>query len=129
MRTAADWVNTLYWITSRAAGITAMVLASASVGMGLAMSGKLVKWGGPDRRNIHQALSLGAMVAIAVHGLTLLGDSYFHASLAGVTVPFVLSYMTIPTSIGIIAGWCLIILGLSYYARRWIGHQRWKLLH
>ena len=30
---------------------------------------------------------------------------------------------------GIIAGWGMIILGLSYYARRWIGHQRWKLIH
>ncbi len=126
---SAYWLNTLYWITSRAAGITAMVLASASVGMGLAMSRGLAKWGGSDRRNIHQTLSLAAMAAIAIHGLTLLGDDYFHASLLGLTVPFVLSYEPLATSIGIIAGWGLIILGLSYYARRWIGHQRWRMLH
>ena len=117
----------LFWITSRAAGTTAMVFASASVGVGLASRTKLLK--GPDRLNIHQALAVATMIALAVHGLSLLGDSYLRPSLLDVTVPFALSYKTIPTSIGIIAGWGMIILGLSYYARRWIGHQRWKLIH
>jgi hypothetical protein len=42
----------LFWITTRAAGTTAMIFASASVGVGLAMSAKLIK--GPDRRNLHR---------------------------------------------------------------------------
>ncbi|MEA2294994.1 MAG: hypothetical protein QOE86_2633 [Solirubrobacteraceae bacterium] len=32
-------------------------------------------------------------------------------------------------SIGIIAGWALVVLGLSYYARRRIGAARWRKLH
>ena len=117
----------LFWITSRAAGTTAMVFASASVGIGLAAGAKLLK--GPDRFNIHQAFAIATMVAIAVHGLSLLGDTYLRPTLLDVTVPFAFSYKTIPTSIGIIAGWGMIILGLSYYVRRWIGQQRWKLIH
>jgi sulfoxide reductase heme-binding subunit YedZ len=117
----------LFWITSRAAGTTAMVFASASVGVGLASRTKLLK--GPDRFNIHQALAVATMIAIAVHGLSLLGDTYLRPNLIDITVPFALSYKTIPTSIGIIAGWGMILLGLSYYARRWIGVQRWKLIH
>ena len=117
----------LFWITSRAAGTTAMIFASASVGIGLAAGTKLLK--GPDRFNIHQAFAVAAMVALAVHGLSLLGDTYLRPTLIDVTVPFVLSYKTIPTSIGIIAGWGMVILGLSYYLRRWIGVQRWKLIH
>jgi sulfoxide reductase heme-binding subunit YedZ len=69
------------------------------------------------------------MLAIAVHGLSLLGDSYLRPTLIDVTVPFALSYKTIPTSIGIVAGWAMIVLGLSYYLRRRIGYQRWKLIH
>jgi DMSO/TMAO reductase YedYZ heme-binding membrane subunit len=46
-----------------------------------------------------------------------------------VTVPFLSSYKTLPTSIGIVAGWGAILLGLSYYARRWIGIARWRSLH
>lgn len=117
----------LFWITSRAAGTTAMVFASASVGVGLAAGTKLLK--GPDRFNIHQALAVATMVAIAIHGLSLLGDTYLRPTLLDVTVPFALSYKTIPTSIGIVAGWAMVILGLSYYLRRWIGVQRWKLIH
>jgi len=28
-----------------------------------------------------------------------------------------------------VAGWGLILLGLSYYARRWVGAVRWRKLH
>jgi sulfoxide reductase heme-binding subunit YedZ len=118
----------LFWITSRAAGTTALVLASLSVGVGLAMAGKLLGRG-PDRLRIHETLSLSVMVAIAVHGLSLIGDKYLHPSLIDVTVPFTLSYKTLPTSIGILSGWAFILLGVSYYARKRIGVTRWQMLH
>ena len=120
---------TLFWITSRAAGTTAMVLASAAVGVGLTMGGKLIKGGGLDRRSLHEILSLSTMVAIAVHALALLGDTWLHPSVVDVTIPFLAPYETLYTSIGIIAGWGLVILGLSYYARKRIGYQRWKQMH
>jgi len=119
----------LFWITSRAAGTSAMILASASVGVGLAMGGRLFKFGGRDRRNIHETLSLSVMAAIAVHALTLIGDKTLRPTLLDVTVPFAFSYKTLPTSIGIVAGWGMILLGLSYYMRGKIGVQRWKLIH
>jgi sulfoxide reductase heme-binding subunit YedZ len=119
----------LCWITSRAAGTAALVLASAAVGAGLLVSGKLVKRGGPDRRSIHEILALSVIAAIAVHALALLGDTYLRPSLLDVTVPFVFSYKTLATSIGIVAGWGLIFLGLSYYLRRRIGQNRWKSIH
>jgi methionine sulfoxide reductase heme-binding subunit len=119
----------LFWITSRAAGTTALVLSSASVGVGLAMAGKLFKAGGPDRRSIHETLSLAVMAAIAVHALALVGDKYLHPSLLDVTVPFVFSYKALPTSIGIIAGWGMVFLGLSYYLRSRIGNRRWRAIH
>lgn len=119
----------LFWVISRGAGTTALILSSASVGLGLTMGGKLIKRGGPDRRACHEVLSLAVMVAIAVHGLSLIGDTYLRPSLVDVTVPFVLSYKTFATSLGIVAGWGLIFLGLSYYFRRRIGVERWKIIH
>jgi sulfoxide reductase heme-binding subunit YedZ len=127
--TTTDPSRYLFWITSRAAGTAALVLASAAVGAGLLVSGKLVKRGGPDRRSIHEILALSAIAAIAVHALALLGDTYLRPSLLDVTVPFVFSYKTLATSIGIVAGWGLIFLGLSYYLRRRIGQNRWKSIH
>lgn len=120
----------LLWITSRAAGTTAMVLASASVGVGLAMGGKLFKrLRGPDRLYIHQTLSLATMFALAVHAVALLGDTYLRPTVLDVTVPFAFSYKTLPTSIGIVSAWAIVILGLSYYLRSKLGYRRWKAIH
>jgi methionine sulfoxide reductase heme-binding subunit len=64
-----------------------------------------------------------------VHAVSLLGDSFMHPSVADITIPFVGSYMRVWTTVGIVAGWAMIALGLSYYVRNRIGQQRWKKLH
>ena len=124
-----DPATHLFWITSRAAGTAALVLAGASVTLGLSMGGRLVRGASADRRTLHEALSLGVMAALAVHALALLGDQYLRPSLLDVTVPFVSDYRTGWTSLGIIAGWATVLLGLSFYARRLIGVSRWRVLH
>jgi sulfoxide reductase heme-binding subunit YedZ len=119
----------LFWITSRAAGIAALVLASLSVCLGLTMSLKLLRRRGPDLLALHEVLSLATLAAIAVHGVTLLGDGYLKATPVDIAIPFVSSYRTVWTSLGILSGWGLAVLGLSYYLRRWIGARRWRMLH
>ena len=119
----------LFWITSRAAGTAALLMSSASVCMGLLMGGRFVKRRGYDLRVTHEALSLATMAALVVHALSLLGDHFLHPSLLDVTLPFVSGYKTFWTSMGIVAGWSLIALGLSYYVRDKIGSQRWRKLH
>lgn len=90
----------LFWVLSRGAGTTALILSSVSVSFGLVMGGKLIKGGAPDRRAYHEILSLSVMVSIAVHSLALVGDSFLHPSLLDVTMPFVFSYKTLATSLG-----------------------------
>jgi sulfoxide reductase heme-binding subunit YedZ len=119
----------IFWISSRAAGTAALLLSSASVCIGVTMGGRLLKGRGPDLRATHEALSLATMVALVIHALTLLGDSFMHPGLADLTVPFASSYKTAWTTIGIVAGWLTIVLGLSYYLRARIGQERWKRLH
>jgi sulfoxide reductase heme-binding subunit YedZ len=119
----------LYWITSRAAGIVALLLSSISVCVGLLMGGRVLKGRQPDLRVAHEALSLGTLAALLVHGLTLIGDSFLHPSLGDVAIPFLSGYKTLWTSGGIVAFWAMALLGLSYYARTRIGPQRWRRLH
>jgi sulfoxide reductase heme-binding subunit YedZ len=119
----------IYWIASRAAGSAALILSSVSVCIGLLMSGKLLKARRADLRVAHEALSLATLAALAVHGLTLLGDGFLHPSLADVSLPFASGYETLWTTAGIVAFWALLALGLSYYARARIGVQRWRMLH
>jgi len=119
----------LFWITSRAAGFAALVLASLAVSLGLLMSTKLLKGRTTDLRAAHDTLALATIVAIVIHGVSLLGDSFLHPSIADISIPFVSSYKTIWTTLGIVGGWGLVLLGLSYYARRWVGAVRWRKLH
>lgn len=119
----------LFWITSRAAGIAALLLASASVSLGLLMGARLVKRRGADVRALHEALALGTMAAIVVHALALLGDGFLRPTLFDLTIPFVSSYQRLWTTLGIAAGWMTLILGLSYYVRARIGVERWRRWH
>jgi sulfoxide reductase heme-binding subunit YedZ len=121
----------LFWVTSRAAGTAALVLSSASVGAGLLVRGRgqSRRVLGGDARVLHEALALATLSAIAVHGAALLGDRFLHPSLIDISIPFTGAYRPLWTGIGIIGGWGLAALGLSFYARRWVGQSRWRTLH
>jgi sulfoxide reductase heme-binding subunit YedZ len=119
----------LFWITSRAAGGAAMLLASASVAVGLMMSTKRKGSSKRDLRAIHEALSLTTLAMVALHGLSLLGDAFLNPGIAGIAIPFASAYRPIWTGIGIIAGYGLAILGLTYYIRDRVGAARWRRLH
>lgn len=121
----------LFWLTSRALGVTALVLVSVSVGLGLAMASKLVRGPGVPARvkRLHEATALTALIAIAAHGLVLLGDSYLRPNLTDLVLPFAMANQPLWTGVGIIGGWLAAILGLSFYVRRWIGPSLWRRMH
>ena len=119
----------LFWITSRAAGILALLLSTAAVSIGLMMGGRLVRRRGVDLRATHEALALATIAAIVVHAGALLFDSFLSPSLLEVTIPFVSSYNRLFTTLGILCGWATVLLGLSYYWRARIGAARWRRLH
>jgi methionine sulfoxide reductase heme-binding subunit len=118
-----------FWITSRAAGVAALFASSAAVTVGLLMGGRLTRHRLPDLKVAHEALSLATIAALLVHALALAGDGFLSPRLADVSIPFVWEYQRIWSTLGIVAGWSLIILGLSYYARGRIGPVRWRRLH
>ena len=126
-----DPTHQIFWFASRAFGIVAIVLLGISVALGLAMSGRLVQRRGlPAKlRRFHEASTLVTLGLIAVHAGLLLFDTYLRPGLAGITLPFAMSYRPAFTGLGIIAGWLAAILGLSFYARRRIGTKTWRMMH
>jgi sulfoxide reductase heme-binding subunit YedZ len=126
-----DPVPHLWWLASRASGVVALVLVTISVGIGLTMSAKLMRRRrlGPKLMAIHEQTALAGMIAIGVHGVTLLGDPWLHPGVAGISVPFVMGYRTLFTGLGILAGWLAALLGLSFYFRRRIGAALWRKTH
>jgi methionine sulfoxide reductase heme-binding subunit len=128
---ATDPGQHLFWLSSRAFGVVAMVLVSLSVGVGLALAGRVSKRPGMARRlkQLHESLALAGLLAIALHGLLLLGDSYLRPGLAGISIPFVLGHRMVWTGLGIVAGWMSAVIVGSFYVRRWIGVKVWRWLH
>ena len=126
-----DPTQHFFWLASRATGVVAIVLIALTVGLGLALSGRISRQPGvPGRlKHLHEAMSLTALLAIAGHGLLLLGDGYLHPSLAEIALPFAMPNQPVWTGIGVMAGWLAAILGLSFYVRRWIGVKVWRWLH
>jgi sulfoxide reductase heme-binding subunit YedZ len=119
----------LFWITSRAAGSAALVLSSVGVSLGLLMGGKFVRGRGLELRGAHETIAIATLIAIVVHAASLLGDSFMNPSVADITIPFVSGYKSVWTTVGILAGWSTVILGLSFYVRHRIGQRRWRSIH
>ena len=120
-----------WWLASRASGLVALVLVTISVLLGLTMAGKVMRKPGLGRKLMaaHEHTALAGLVAIAVHGITLLGDPWLNPGPAGVAVPFQMGYRPLFTGLGIIAGYLAALLGLSFYARRRIGTRLWRKAH
>ena len=120
-----------WWLASRASGLVALVLVTVSVGLGLAMAGKVMRRPGLSKKllAIHEQTALAGLVAIAVHGIALLGDPWLHPGVTGIAVPFAMSFKTAFTGLGIIGGYLAALLGLSYYVRKRVGARLWRKAH
>jgi methionine sulfoxide reductase heme-binding subunit len=120
----------LWWLVSRASGIVALALISASVLLGLAMAARLIA---PRRKRtavrLHESLAMISLAAVGLHGAALLGDTWLKPGLAGITVPFAIGYRPAFVACGIAGGYLALLLGPSFYLRRRIGGRTWRRLH
>ena len=122
-----DPVEYAWWLSSRAAGVVAIAQIALTVLLGLAMANRLVR--GKAAAKLHEHLALAGLVTIAVHGITLLGDSWLNPGAKGLLVPFAMDYKPLFTGLGIIGGYLAAFLGLTFYLRRRIGAKRWRKMH
>jgi ferredoxin-NADP reductase len=129
--TGPDPAEFSWWLASRAAGVVALLCIAVSVGIGLAMAGRVSRRPGLARAlmSVHQQTALVGLVAIAVHGITLLGDKFMSPSIGDIAIPFTSTYEPLWTGLGVTAGWLGAILGLSYWVRNLVGPALWRKLH
>lgn len=121
----------VWWLASRASGLVALALITISVGLGLTMAGRIMSKPGRARvlSAIHEQTALAGLIAIAVHGITLLGDAFLRPGIAGITIPGAISYRPAWTGLGIAGGYLAAALGLSFYVRKSIGPRLWRRAH
>lgn len=118
------------WLVARAAGLVAFAFFTASLTLGLALSTRLL---GNRRGKLllgwHQTLMWTGIGLVVVHGSALALDPVMHFGAVGVLVPGAAPWRPVPVAAGIVTGWIMLLLAVSFHLRRRIGQRRWRLLH
>ncbi len=123
--------SNLLWYIGRGSGITAYLLLTFSVVLGIALSRRWYSTRLPRMvvDELHRWLTTTFYVFVAVHIVTILIDPFTHFSVTDVTMPFASSYRPIWLSLGIIGTELSIAAGASVWVRKWIGYRAWHVLH
>jgi sulfoxide reductase heme-binding subunit YedZ len=119
------------WYAARAAGITAYLLLSGVVLVGLTMAAKkqLARWPRFALEDVHRfgGLLVGAFVAI--HVVTIAIDSWLPFTLASLVVPFVSRYRPLWVGLGVAGAELLLALAVTNHYRRRLPHRFWRRAH
>jgi sulfoxide reductase heme-binding subunit YedZ len=120
-----------FWYLARAAGLTAYLLLTLDVILGLvihtrALDDLIARWQSFD---LHQFTALLALGFLALHLLALLGDSYVGFRPWQLLIPFTSPYRPVPVALGVVALYLVLLIVGSFYVRRHIGQRAWRMLH
>jgi hypothetical protein len=66
---------------------------------------------------------------LGLHGGALAIDPVMRFGFVGVLVPGAAPWRPVPVAAGIVTGWLMLVLAVSFHFRRRIGQRRWRLLH
>jgi sulfoxide reductase heme-binding subunit YedZ len=119
------------WYATRATGVVALLLLTATVALGIAGVHRLSspRWPRVITAGLHRNVSLLAVAFVLVHVLTTVLDSYVQISLASAVVPFTSSYRPLWLGLGAIAFDLLFAVALTSLARARIGYRAWRAVH
>lgn len=124
-------MGSIWWYSTRAAGLVAWGLLSASVIAGLLLSGRAT--GKRLRPNwltdLHRGLSGLAVAFVGVHVVTVVADSYVHFGAADVLVPLASGWKPLAVAWGIVAMYLLVAVEASSLLRRRLTKKRWRAIH
>jgi sulfoxide reductase heme-binding subunit YedZ len=119
------------WYAARAAGITAYLLLSGVVLLGLTMAAKkpFGRWPRFTVEDVHRFGGLLVGSFVAIHVVTVAIDSWLPFSLQSIVVPFISRYRPIWVGLGIAAAELLIALAVTNHYRRRLPYTFWRRAH
>jgi len=122
---------TTTWLIVRASGLVAYGLLTASSIWGLLLSTRLLGRKVPSRALTftHEGLSLGALAALGSHLAFVALDGYLGFGWQELLVPGVAGWRPRATALGVVGAWGMVLVGLSFYLRRFISQKAWRYLH
>lgn len=121
----------LLWYASRATGIVALILLTATMVLGLLTATRLSsrRWPGFATQELHRRVSLISLAFLAGHILASVLDTYVHIGWVAVVVPFTSAYKPLGIGFGAIAVDSLLAVAITSLLRHRIPARTWRSLH
>ena len=131
MLIAATTSVTPMWAATRATGIVALVLLTATLVLGVTAAAGLTtpRWPRFVSQDLHRNLSLLCVALIAVHVATTVWDGYVPIGFLDAVIPFRSPYRTVYVGLGTIAFDLFVALLVTSGLRRRIGFEAWRAVH
>ena len=120
------------WMVARAAGITAYLILTFIVAVGLILSHPVNKSTWKLSKRLfpwHENLLVFVIAFLAAHVVSLVLDPYAGVGIAGSLVPGLSSYRSIPVAIGVLAMYALLITGLTARYTKMLPPGTWLKIH
>ena len=124
--------QTVTWNVARTGGFTAYILLTLAVAIGLALTMQLQSpsyWPRLINSELHNFVTLLSVVFVSIHILAVWVDPFMRFGWNEVFIPFVSHYRATWMSLGIIALYLGIAIGISTWLRPLIGYSWWRRLH
>lgn len=121
----------MWWYLSRASGIIAWLMLTATVLWGIASSADLfarrrrVAW----LVDLHRWLGGLTVAFVALHLVALVADSYVHFGLTDLFVPFASDWKPLPVALGVVALWGLVAVEATSLVMRRLRRRTWHAIH
>jgi sulfoxide reductase heme-binding subunit YedZ len=128
---AASVGPSAYWYLTRATGITALILLTLSVVLGVIDVERYTTTRTPRFviDGVHRTASLLAVAFLVVHIVTAALDSFASIPLIDAVVPFVGSYRPLWLGLGAASFDLLLAIVITSLARRRLGYRTWRATH
>lgn len=128
---AATSSGSAMWYLTRATGLVAFVLLSATVVLGIVASigWTRERWPRFLSQALHRNLSLYCLVVIAVHIVTTVADGFVSIGFLNAVVPFTSPYRPIWVGLGALAFDLLLAVAITSALRHRIGYGAWRGIH
>jgi methionine sulfoxide reductase heme-binding subunit len=119
------------WYATRATGVVALVLLTATVAFGVAGSARYSSRSLPGvvRSGLHRNVSLLTVAFVAMHVLTTVLDPYAAIGIRSAVIPFSSAYRPFWLSLGTIAFDLLIALIVTSLLRTRLSYRTWHAVH
>jgi sulfoxide reductase heme-binding subunit YedZ len=120
-----------FWYLTRASGLVALVLLTATILLGVVASvgWTTERWPRFLSQDVHRNVSLLCLVFIGIHVATTVLDGYVPIGLVDVFLPFHSSYRPIYIGLGALGLDLLLAVLITSALRHRVGYGSWRFIH